>query len=59
MRNVRERLEVLYGESARFDVMSRPGRGTRVRLEIPVMLNENGDPVLAAGPVRAVGAEGR
>jgi two-component system LytT family sensor kinase len=53
MRNVRERLEVLYGEAARFDVMSRPGRGTRVRIEIPVMLNENGDPMLAAGPGRA------
>jgi two-component system, LytTR family, sensor kinase len=52
MKNVRERLEVLYGETARFDVMSRPGRGTRVTLEIPVMLNENGDPMLAATPVR-------
>ncbi len=52
MKNVRERLEVLYGEAARFDVMSRPGRGTRVTLEIPVMLNENGDPMLAATPVR-------
>jgi two-component system LytT family sensor kinase len=35
MRNVRERLEVLYGNSARFEVFSRPGRGTRVTLEIP------------------------
>jgi len=43
MRNVRERLEVLYGDAARFDVMSRPGRGTRVTLEIPMMLNENGE----------------
>jgi two-component system LytT family sensor kinase len=50
MKNVRERLEVLYGETARFDVTSRPGRGTRVSLEIPVMMNENGDPVLAATP---------
>ena len=52
MKNVRERLEVLYGEAARFDVMSRPGRGTRVTLEIPVMTNDNGDPMLAAGTVR-------
>jgi two-component system LytT family sensor kinase len=37
MRNVRERLEVLYGANARFEVESRPGRGTRVRLEMPVM----------------------
>ena len=55
MKNVRERLEVLYGESARFDVTSRPGRGTKVILEIPVMMNENGDPVLATTPVRSVG----
>jgi two-component system, LytTR family, sensor kinase len=40
MRNVRERLEVLYGNAARFDVLSRPGRGTRVTLEIPVLPNE-------------------
>jgi two-component system, LytTR family, sensor kinase len=39
MRNVRERLEVLYGNSARFDVFSRPGRGTRVTLEIPMAPN--------------------
>ncbi len=58
MKNVRERLEVLYGEGARFDVMSRPGRGTRVTLEIPVMLNENGDPVLAVTPVRAAAQGG-
>jgi two-component system LytT family sensor kinase len=36
MRNVRERLEVLYGEAARFDITSRPGRGTRVTLLMPV-----------------------
>jgi two-component system LytT family sensor kinase len=35
MRNVRERLEVLYGNNSRFEVFSRPGRGTRVTLEIP------------------------
>jgi two-component system LytT family sensor kinase len=40
MRNVRERLEVLYGTSARFEVFSRPGRGTRVTLEIPIAPNE-------------------
>jgi two-component system LytT family sensor kinase len=39
MRNVRERLEVLYGNSARFEVFSRPGRGTRVTLEIPMAPN--------------------
>jgi len=59
MKNVRERLEVLYGEAARFDVTSRPGRGTRVTIEIPMMLNENGDPVLAATAMRAAGPGGR
>jgi two-component system, LytTR family, sensor kinase len=39
MRNVRERLEVLYGNSGRFEVFSRPGRGTRVTLEIPMAPN--------------------
>jgi two-component system LytT family sensor kinase len=39
MRNVRERLEVLYGTGARFEVFSRPGRGTRVTLEIPMAPN--------------------
>ena len=37
MKNVRERLEVLYGGEARFEVESRPGRGTRVTLEMPSM----------------------
>jgi two-component system LytT family sensor kinase len=61
MRNVRERLEVLYGDTARFEVTSRPGRGTKVTLEIPVMMNENGDAVLAAAPVRGgvLGGTGR
>jgi two-component system LytT family sensor kinase len=36
MKNVRERLEVLFGDAAHFDVTSRPGRGTKVTLGIPV-----------------------
>ncbi len=35
MNNVRERLEVLYGQDARFTVVSNPGRGTLVSIEIP------------------------
>jgi two-component system LytT family sensor kinase len=35
MRNVRERLEVLYGEDAVFEVTSRPGRGTLVTMHMP------------------------
>ena len=36
MKNVRERLEVLFGGAALFDVTSRPGRGTKVTLMMPV-----------------------
>lgn len=36
MRNVRERLDVLYGGAGSFEVVSRPGRGTRVILSIPL-----------------------
>src|SRR5580658_8163088 len=38
MKNVRERLEVLYGQQARFTVVSNPGRGTLVSIEIPANL---------------------
>jgi two-component system, LytTR family, sensor kinase len=40
MKNVRERLEVLYGNQARFEVVSNPGRGTLVSIEIPANLLE-------------------
>ena len=39
LRNVRERLEVLYGGAAKFRIVSRPGRGTRISMEIPVDRN--------------------
>ncbi len=39
MKNVRERLEVLYGMQARFTVVSNPGRGTLVSIEIPAQLS--------------------
>ncbi len=39
MNNVRERLEVLYGPDARFTVVSNPGRGTLVSIEIPANLD--------------------
>jgi two-component system LytT family sensor kinase len=41
MKNVRERLEVLYGNQARFEVVSNPGRGTLVTIEIPANLQES------------------
>jgi two-component system LytT family sensor kinase len=40
MRNVRERLQVLYGDEAQVEMVSRPGRGTRVRLVMPVTSRE-------------------
>jgi two-component system LytT family sensor kinase len=38
MKNVQERLEVLYGNEAKFTVVSNPGRGTLVSIEIPSIL---------------------
>jgi two-component system, LytTR family, sensor kinase len=37
MRNVRERMEVLYGSAAEVEMVSRPGRGTKVTLVMPVL----------------------
>jgi two-component system, LytTR family, sensor kinase len=48
MKNVRERLEVLFGDAALFDVTSRPGRGTKVTLAIPVREDRDVDPQDAA-----------
>jgi two-component system LytT family sensor kinase len=38
MKNVQERLDVLYGDQASFSVVSNPGRGTLVTIEIPAKL---------------------
>jgi two-component system LytT family sensor kinase len=38
MKNVQERLDVLYGNQASFNVVSNPGRGTLVSIEIPASL---------------------
>ncbi len=38
MSNVRERLEVLYGDDFRMDVSSQPGEGTQIRIEIPELV---------------------
>jgi len=35
MRNVRERMEVMYGSAAEVEIVSRPGRGTKVTLVLP------------------------
>ena len=37
MRNVRERMEVLYGHQAQVSIVSRPGRGTKVVLAMPIL----------------------
>lgn len=43
MSNVRERLEVLFGDAATFDVSSRPGRGTHITMEMPAAGYEDGE----------------
>jgi sensor histidine kinase YesM len=37
MANVSERLEVLYGDSARMTIDSREGKGTLVRIRLPLL----------------------
>jgi len=57
MKNVRERLEVLYGGAAQFDMTSRPGRGTKVTLTIPAILDTEDElqttPVSARSNIRS------
>jgi two-component system LytT family sensor kinase len=38
LKNVQERLEVLYGDQARFEVVSNPGRGTVITIVIPAVM---------------------
>jgi len=42
MKNVRERMQVLYGDSAEVTIESRPGRGTKVALTMPMIEGEGG-----------------
>ena len=42
MKNVQERLDVLYGSKARFSIVSNPGRGTLVSIELPANLADAG-----------------
>lgn len=55
MKNVRERLEVLFGDAAHFDVTSRPGRGTKVTLGVPIREDGNGEshPLLSRSSTRS------
>src|SRR5246500_5179506 len=38
LRNVRERLRVLYGTDFRLEIQSRPGEGTIIRIEVPELV---------------------
>jgi two-component system, LytTR family, sensor kinase len=53
MKNVRERLEVLFGDAALFDVSSRPGRGTKVTLAIPLGLESDEESQLTPAAARS------
>ncbi|HSU19355.1 MAG TPA: histidine kinase [Acidobacteriaceae bacterium] len=44
LQNVRERMHVLYGDDAQVQMVSRPGRGTKVRLSMPVHAGEREEP---------------
>ncbi|PYV96823.1 MAG: sensor histidine kinase [Acidobacteria bacterium] len=47
MANVAERLKVLYADTARMTLDSRQGKGTLVRLRLPILQNESETPVHA------------
>jgi two-component system LytT family sensor kinase len=53
VRNVRERMAVLYGDLAAVEINSRPGRGTKVTLLMPI-LNAEAE---AWGPIGGAAAE--
>ncbi len=53
MKNVRERLQVLYGDAAAFDVSSRPGRGTKVTLAFPALIPDADHPAAAKAALSA------
>jgi two-component system LytT family sensor kinase len=38
LRNVRERLQLIYGNDFHLDIDSRPGEGTRIRIDIPELV---------------------
>ena len=54
MRNVRERMQVLYEGNADVEIVSRPGRGTRIRLMLPVLTRHDVE-VLGIGNGRGRG----
>ena len=54
MRNVRERMQVLYGAAAEVTIESRPGRGTKVVLSMPVVEPGGGDWAIVRDAVEEV-----
>ncbi len=38
LRNVRERLQLIYGNDFHLDIDSRSGEGTRIRIDIPELV---------------------
>jgi two-component system LytT family sensor kinase len=53
MKNVRERLQVLYGEAADFDIVSQPGRGTKVTIAFPAQFPDFDHPAAAKASMSA------
>ncbi len=54
MKNVRERMQVLCGPDSGFEILSRPGRGTKVVLTIPLHLAQI--PAVPLGEPRSIDA---
>jgi sensor histidine kinase YesM len=50
MANVAERLKVLYGENARMTIDSHEGKGTLVRLRLPVLETAGAIPAVLYEP---------
>ena len=44
--NIAERLKVLYGDTARMTIDSREGKGTLIRLRLPLLQSESSTPAV-------------
>jgi two-component system LytT family sensor kinase len=47
IRNVRERLQVLYGDDFKLRVESQPGAGTSIRIELPELITQTAAELVA------------
>ena len=50
IRNINERLKLMYGQDFSFIIESEAQRGTRIRIELPLKLAEEGEEDIHAGP---------